>query len=477
MTQINDHVEMQIKFDHDNVLHTINIRGKGKAILGSNVFSVEGTKNRSFSVGKSYFKIPLSSIYNVSQDGKKVFLEVHKKKNSGKVDIQGCVIILKDEQEAALLRSYLPEQTAKGIADEQEEFDSMLNAVTPRVYFTTILLAANVVYFIIMLVSGAGFFAPSIEKLISFGGNFGHLTLSGEYWRLLTSTFIHAGILHLFFNMMVLLSFGYILEKIYGNFHFILIYVISGVLASMASTAWNPSVVSIGASGAIFGLFGALGAAMIRQRQHIPPSVFQSIRKETIAFVVYNVLFGLAVPGIDNAAHLGGLAAGFFLGLAAMRSFSTQRRPKQSLVTLPATLALSLVIIIPFSLTLLSSQKTEFFRYQQVYAEREDVAISTHRSLHESLMQGDIDERAFVEKLDKKVLPVWESLLESGQSISTIPAQSKEDFVSLLDITKLRIDALSALIEGVKTNNEDKLQKSDKIHEKIADMIEQRENE
>jgi rhomboid protease GluP len=124
------------------------------------------------------------------------------------------------------------------------------------------------------------------------------------------------GILHLAMNMYVLWSSGRLVERILGNAGFLVAYVASGLAGSVASIVWSPLVTSAGASGAIFGVYGAMLGFVLRERTSIPREAVQSLLKMGVFFVGINVMIGLRVPGIDMAAHLGGLAGGFVAGLA-----------------------------------------------------------------------------------------------------------------------------------------------------------------
>lgn len=126
---------------------------------------------------------------------------------------------------------------------------------TPTVTLT--LIALNALVYVAMGLGGASWTEPSVEHSVRWGADFGPLTLSGEWWRVLTSTFVHFGIIHIGLNMWCLWSLGSSLELFMGRKTFLLIYLLSGLMASLSSIAWDPWRVSAGASGAIFGVAGA----------------------------------------------------------------------------------------------------------------------------------------------------------------------------------------------------------------------------
>jgi rhomboid protease GluP len=144
---------------------------------------------------------------------------------------------------------------------------------------------------------------------------FGPLIANGEYWRLFTAMFLHVGFMHLLFNGIGLLIFGRLLERIYGHYRFTTIYVLAGLSGSIASYTFNRVVIGAGASGAIFGVLGAL-AAFFLLRRDILGRVGRRYLSSLALIAAINLFLGFIIPGIDNWAHLGGLGGGFLLGLA-----------------------------------------------------------------------------------------------------------------------------------------------------------------
>ena len=165
---------------------------------------------------------------------------------------------------------------------------------------TYVLIALCVIMFII---SGFGY---STEALLLFGANYGPLVKSGEIYRLITCMFLHGGIIHLGLNMYSLFIIGPRVEDFFGKWKFLLIYFISGISASLLSIGLNNNVISVGASGAIFGLFGALIYFGYSYRGYIGALV----KSQVIPIVMYNLIMGFFIPGIDMWGHIGGLIGG-----------------------------------------------------------------------------------------------------------------------------------------------------------------------
>lgn len=137
---------------------------------------------------------------------------------------------------------------------------------------------------------------------------------AGELWRLLTVTLVHAGIIHLAFNMYALYVIGPTVEALYGPWRFLFLYLACGAAASTASYVFSAAEVSVGASGAIFGMFGVL---LVADRVHKPALTrhARGLTTQIGVLIAINVVIGFSLPGIDNAAHIGGLLAGCWLGL------------------------------------------------------------------------------------------------------------------------------------------------------------------
>lgn len=172
---------------------------------------------------------------------------------------------------------------------------------------TRALLVANIVVFVWSTLQNA---TASTDRLIAFGAFYGPAVDAGQWWRAFTAAFLHDGLLHITFNMIALWWIGRLVEQLFGSFKMALIYVISMIGSAWAIYHFNYLQPTIGASGAIFGLFGALAAAGLRLGK-----VGRELVRSTVWIVVINVLFGFMVPNISQAGHLGGLVAGFIVGI------------------------------------------------------------------------------------------------------------------------------------------------------------------
>ncbi len=182
------------------------------------------------------------------------------------------------------------------------------------------LIAANVLVFAAMVASGISFTQPTPLDIANWGGDFGPLTVGAhQYWRLLTSCFIHFGIIHIGFNMYVLYQIGPFIERAFGRARYLLIYFFAGLGGSIVSVWVHPMAVGAGASGAIFGLYGAVFGFLLINRRTLNPAVTKSIAKSAGIFVLYNVVYGTISRTTDLSAHFGGLVTGFLVGMLLIR--------------------------------------------------------------------------------------------------------------------------------------------------------------
>ncbi|MBM7558749.1 rhomboid family intramembrane serine protease [Marinitoga litoralis] len=172
----------------------------------------------------------------------------------------------------------------------------------------------NIIVFALMFVFGGGFGAFSnVYTLILAGAQYGKLiTISNQYFRFITSMFVHGGILHIFFNMYALYYLGNIVERVYGPYKFLTIYLTSGIGGALMTQLFMPDAFSVGASGAIFGLIGLLFGAGFRA--DTPPLLKPMTGTALLPVILINLFLGFTSSGINNFAHIGGLLVGFTFG-------------------------------------------------------------------------------------------------------------------------------------------------------------------
>ena len=196
----------------------------------------------------------------------------------------------------------------KKTENDAKEAEKIFGPKKPIVTYTLIFI--NIMVFLAMYLFGNG--SEDSLTLLMFGANYRELVLNyHEYYRLITSSFLHIGILHLLFNMYALYIIGAQIENFFGKFKYIIIYLGSAIFASLLSICFH-SGISAGASGAIFGLLGA----MLYFGYHYRLYLGNVLQSQIIPIIILNLFLGFMTPGIDNAGHIGGLISGIFLAMA-----------------------------------------------------------------------------------------------------------------------------------------------------------------
>ncbi|WP_216680435.1 rhomboid family intramembrane serine protease [Hymenobacter siberiensis] len=181
-----------------------------------------------------------------------------------------------------------------------------------RFLATPLLIDACLLVFGLMVLSGVSASDPTASQLVRWGSNITDFTLHGQPWRLLTYMFVHAGLSHLLLNILSLWLLGLLIEDRVGPLRLLLVYLACGVGGGLASLWWNANINSVGASGAIFGLYGLLLALLLGKKLVLDKSDRRAMLGLVLYLVLSNLLSGLT-GNIDNAAHLGGLVTGLFI--------------------------------------------------------------------------------------------------------------------------------------------------------------------
>ncbi len=322
------------------------LHGDGELKLGTDSVEIRSRTRRLFRSGREVtVSIPLADIINVARERNRMQFDVTSPRETPRRLVFWTTDASAAEQIAARLPTSQSETFRTALA-EAREFYSRLLSVSPTARVTPVLIAANLLVFVAMVFAGAGVLNPDPEVHVRWGSNFGPRTIGGEWWRLGTSMFVHFGVIHLLLNMWVLYAYGALAERLYGSAHFLALYVLAGLAGSLASVWWNPEVNSAGASGAIFGIFGGLLAFLVQRKNRVPVSIMVEHRNSMLLFLGYNLFFGFVHPGIDNAAHLGGLVGGFLLGLVLARPVDAAYRAEHRATRLVAVMMAGAALLV-----------------------------------------------------------------------------------------------------------------------------------
>ncbi|MBC7827777.1 MAG: rhomboid family intramembrane serine protease [Chitinophagaceae bacterium] len=285
-------------------------------------------------------------------------------------------------------------------AREQKKWWSVF-VPTKDFFFTPLLIDINIVLFILMVVfSGdlASILDPDTQLLLQWGANYKPLTVNGEMWRLFTCIFEHIGIIHLAMNMYALFSVGIFLEQLLGKTRFITAYFVSGISASLISLWWHDNVVSAGASGAIFGMYGVFLALLLTNI--IEKETRKAMLSSIVIFIGYNLLFGMKA-GVDNAAHIGGLVSGMFIGLVYY--FSLQQNANKLLrIGISVSLCLLVIVSVFAVMPRIKDPVGEYLKIVEKFQVHETEALKVY-----NLPDSTADE-SIVTELKETSIPNWQ---------------------------------------------------------------------
>lgn len=210
---------------------------------------------------------------------------------------------------------------------------------------TRTLIALNVLVFVLMLFGGAGFWHSPNTVQLTWGANFAPATADGQWWRLGSAMFLHFGAVHLGMNMLALWDGGKLVERMFGSARFLLIYLVSGIGGNLLSlVVQGNQAVSGGASGAIFGIYGALLVYLWVARHQMQQVEFRWLFWGGMLFSALTIGMGYVIPGIDNSAHIGGFLTGGVLGLLMLPAF-LRGSPAITISQALAGLAWALVVL------------------------------------------------------------------------------------------------------------------------------------
>jgi rhomboid protease GluP len=339
--------------------------------------------------------------------------------------------------------------------------------LTPHVYLTPVLIAVNVLVFILMAASGVSVVEPTVPELLRWGGDFAPQTASGQWWRIFTCMFIHMGIIHILLNMGMLAAAGPLVERMVGNIGFLVLYLVAGLVGSLASLIWNPPLlVSVGASGAIFGVYGALLGLLLRAHGSIPAKALGRV-PIGLGFLLFDQFFGMmlsnqvSVLHIDFAAHIGGLVAGFLCGIVLGQPVTPKAaagRPVRNRVAgaVGAFLVIGGMIAVHTKHSEIANVQSELERFEAVEKE----ALDVYNRAVEKAQRQELSDAAFGDLLEREVLPEWREAQERLSALKQIPPPLQRHVASILEYMQLREEAWALLLQALREGSQQKAQQA-----------------
>lgn len=328
---------------------------------------------------------------------------------------------------------------------ELHEFNKWLDPVSSPAWITPALILINAAVTLAMLVAHPSGF--DLLTLKNWGGSVGLLVINGQWWRLVTALFIHASLIHILANMWVLWNIGRLTERLYGKWPFCILYLGSGLIASLSSVAWEVNHVSVGASGAIFGLFGGFLVFLMRKDTRIPTAVVRAHWLSTTVFVLFNLFSGFLQVGIDNAAHLGG----FVLGWMLARPLEVEAREE-----FPFRQTVAALMLVGFcALTTFwqvggfgarFSIPEQYFNARPWFVNGEMQNLERWQQLAQHGAAQDISTPEFGRQFGRDVVPFWQSAAPRLQKeISSLPEAQRPFAIIVARFAQQRLDWSRAL--------------------------------
>jgi len=336
-----------------------------------------------------------------------------------------------------------------------EPFRDALNARTARPLVTPALAVLNAAIFVGMLF-GAGALANP-DTLVAWGANFGPRTTNGEWWRLVTMTFVHSGLIHLLVNLVALVQVGVLLERLAGHFVVAAVFISSGILASLASLAADPVLVTYGSSGAIFGMYGLLVGAVVwgtiyRSPLTIPFRVLRRLAPAAVVFTIYNT----------NGDDLQGIAqfAGFVVGLISGLVLTMRVRDQKPPIWQPAAATALAVLIAAAGAVPLRGVADVRPEIERVIAVEVHTS-SAYQTALERFRRNRIGAEALILLIDRKIVPELHAARARLEAIDGVPREHKPLVAGAEEYLRLRDESWRLRAEGLRRTNMLKLQQAE----------------
>jgi membrane associated rhomboid family serine protease len=415
--------------------------GSGTVRISGGALLLNGRSRRLFHWRKEDERIPLDRICDVMADGRQVrFVDDLRPLKTPRL------LQFASAQAAASFAAHMPTRMSPAgavLKGETEAFARFLAEGRP--WITIGIIIVNLAIYLWGLARATGY--PGTPGLSDLGGNLGPVTVQGQWWRLVSSTFLHSGLMHVGINMLALWEAGRVSERLFGHDRYLGAYLTTGVLASIVSINWHQDVLSIGASGAVFGIYGLLMAALALRHDLLPPSVTRRLRNGAIVFVAYSFLSSLGHKGIDHAAHVGGLVAGLALGAILVLP-----RAKAALA-MAATLGFTFLglwraheVNAPYA------DEGAFRGYFPDFA-REEAQLN--RRLNELLMQADVLGAIVVaDRIDRELVSSWKTISQRLASLTRLVPKSRELRDPLSRYAELKTEALGMVSVSLRSDDQ-----------------------
>lgn len=394
------------------------------------------------------------------------------------------VMPVSDVFAATTLHEAPPETTSSGVSEGPDdsatlpetmsspspaaEFRRKLKELTPWVCIVPIVIGVNVLLFVLMTNAGVSDTSPEVQEIFEWGGNFGPKTIGGQWWRILTCTFVHYGTAHLMTNMAFLLVVGCLVERMLGNCGFLVIYLLSALGGTLVSLFWNPMYsVGAGASGAIFGVYGALLALLLLRYRSIPVKTLTKWQKVALGLILLDVFFGFFVPAasrsrgdgsfymVDIAAHLGGFMMGFFVASMLSQPFTHEARAGRRSRNVAVGAAGTFIIVVGMiSLRAYHAEVVQVDRELERFYEVEKKSLDACDLAEEKAEKQELTYAALADLIERDVLPEWRAVRGRLSALKQLPEDCQRIVTPLLEYIRVRQEHWEFLVPTLRLYSE-----------------------
>jgi rhomboid protease GluP len=345
-----------------------------------------------------------------------------------------------------------------------EAFKDALRARTPHAILAPAFIALNAAFFCAVLFGPGTMHEP--ETLVTFGANLGTRTTNGEWWRLLTAIFVPNGVLYLVFTAVVLLHLGMMLERLVGRWAFAAVYIAAGIFTGLVNISSRPVVITLSGTGALFGLYGLLLAALAWQqfgpRPKTPPEDTDDTTPQPAAAIIpliaikrlgaVGMMFALfsAIAGSLGGAELTGLVVGLLYGIVIGWRLP-ERLPVTRLVGAAAAGVLAAVVAAAMPLRNIADVAPEITRVVTT----EERTVTKYRAASDAFKKGTISAETLAQLADRTIVPELQAVEARLSALKNVPAEHRSIVAEAREYLQLRAKSWRARADVVRRTNAD----------------------
>ena len=344
-------------------------------------------------------------------------------------------------------------------------FWTLLRERTPLAPMTPALAALNALVFVLMLCGTGAMSSP--DTVIAWGGNFGPRTTNGEWWRLLTAMFVHGSALHLFADLIGLLAVGVVLERLVGPLAFAVVYVASGVSSIAFGLETSPTGMTVGAAGAIFGLYGlmltvAVRSALRRSMVNVPLAVAKYLVPIGAAFSLYSLVTGWVASGPELSAFFIGCLSGLVIGRGIGEP------PAPAMLTVP--IIAGAVVVVVATVWPLRGMTDVRPAIQQLVTTEQKMSARYQRATSQ-FINGHITADALAAVIDREILPEVQTLHVRFASLQHVPDQQRPLLAVAQKYLQLRDESWRTRSKGLTAGSVDMLRQAERSEMAANDTL------